>query len=390
MKDISETIRYIGCDDTTIDLFESQYPVPTGVSYNSYIIFDEKIAVMDTADRRASEEWRNYIKTVLLGKAPDYLIVQHLEPDHSANIGWLCDEYPDMKLIGSARTKSMLPQFFEKDYSDRMTAVSEGSELSLGSHTLSFYMAPMVHWPEVMVTYEKSEKVLFSADGFGTFGALSTHPDGWSEDDWLEEARRYYINIVGKYGAQVQALLKKAKTLDIAKIAPLHGPVLSENLGFYLEKYDIWSSYAPEESGIFMPYASIHGNTKKAVLEFAKELKDAGQNVITMDLSRTHISYAVEKAFEYDRLILASPTYDAGLYPAAEDFIYHLEAKLYQKRRVGLIENGSWSPMAGKIMKARFEAMKEITLLDPVVTIKTTRKEADQEKWDALKKAITE
>ena len=221
------------------------------------------------------------------------------------------------------------------------------------------------------------------------FGALSTHPDGWSEGEWLEEARRYYINIVGKYGAQVQALLKKAKGLDIAKIAPLHGPVLSENLGFYLEKYDIWSSYAPEESGIFMPFASIHGNTKKAVLDFAEELRKAGQNVVTMDLSRTHISYAVEKAFEYDKLILASITYDAGLYPATEDFIYHLEAKLYQKRRVGLIENGSWSPMAGKLMKARFEAMKEIELIDPVVTIKTTRKAADQEKWDALKNAIT-
>ncbi len=381
--DVSESIRYTGVDDTTIDLFESQYPVPTGVSYNSYVILDEKITVMDTCDKRGSEQWMKNVKTVLGGRKPDYLVVQHLEPDHSANIAALADEYPDMQLVGSYKTKQMIAQFFEKDYASRMIAVKEGETLSLGSHTLHFVMAPMVHWPEVMVTYEDSEKVLFSADGFGTFGALSTYAD-WTEDEWLEEARRYYINIVGKYGTQVLALLNKAASLDIAKIAPLHGPVLSKNLGFYIGKYQTWASYEPEESGIFFPYASIHGNTKKAVLDFVSELQKKGANVIPMDLTRTDVSYAVEKAYEYDRMILAGPTYDAGLFPCVEDFIYHLEHKLYQNRTVGLIENGSWAPQAGKLMTARFSAMKNITLVQPVVTIKTTRKAADQAAWDVL------
>lgn len=381
--DVSESIRYTGVDDTTIDLFESQYPVPTGVSYNSYVILDEKIAVMDTCDRRGSEQWMKNIKAVLGDRKPDYLVVQHLEPDHSANIAALADEYPDMQFVGSYKTKQMIGQFFEKDYASRMIAVKEGETLSLGSHTLHFVMAPMVHWPEVMVTYEDFEKVLFSADGFGTFGALSTYAD-WTEDEWLEEARRYYINIVGKYGTQVLALLNKAASLDIAKIAPLHGPVLTKNLGFYIGKYQTWASYEPEESGIFFPYASIHGNTKKAVLDFVGELQKKGANVIPMDLTRTDVSYAVEKAYEYDRMILAAPTYDAGLFPCVEDFIYHLSHKLYQNRKVGLIENGSWAPQAGKLMTARFSAMKNITLVQPVVTIKTTRKAADQAAWDVL------
>lgn len=384
--DISESIRYTGVDDVTLDIFEGQYPIPTGVSYNSYVILDDRIAVMDTCDKRGSEEWMANVKAVLGDRKPDYLVVQHLEPDHSANIAALADAYPAMQLIGSAKTKSMLGQFFEKDYSERMIAVKEGEELSLGAHTLQFFMAPMVHWPEVMVTYEQSEKVLFSADGFGTFGALQIH-DAWTPDDWLEEARRYYLNIVGKYGNQVLALLKKASGLDIAAIAPLHGPVLTENLGFYIGKYQTWASYEPEESGIFLPYASIHGNTKAAVLAFAKELTAAGQKVIPLDLTRVHCSYAVEKAFEYDRMILASPTYDAGLFPPVEDFINHLKAKTFRNRKVGLIENGSWAPQAAKLMTAAFEDMKDITLL-PTVTIRTTRKPGDQAQWDALKEAV--
>lgn len=381
--DISDSIRYTGVDDTTIDLFESQYPVPTGVSYNSYVILDEKIAVMDTCDKRGSAQWMKNVLAVLGDRKPDYLVVQHLEPDHSANIAALADAFPDMQLVGSYKTKQMIGQFFEKDYSSRMIAVKEGETLSLGSHTLHFVMAPMVHWPEVMVTYEDSEKVLFSADGFGSFGAISTH-ENWTEDEWLEEARRYYINIVGKYGTQVLALLNKAASLDIARIAPLHGPVLTKDLGFYIGKYQTWASYVPEEAGIFFPYASIHGNTKKAVLDFVSELTKKGAKVIPMDLTRTDVSYAVEKAYEYDKMILAAPTYDAGLFPCVEDFVYHLEHKLYQNRTVGLIENGSWAPQAGKILTARFSAMKNITLVQPVVTIKTTRKAADQAAWDVL------
>lgn len=385
--DISDRIKYVGCDDTTLDLFEGQYPIPTGVSYNSYIIFDEKIVVMDTVDKRAGDEWLKKIEAALDGKTPDYLVVQHLEPDHSANIAALADKYPDMQLVGSVKTKAMLPQFFDKDYSDRMHAMKEGDVLDHGKDKLHFVMAPMVHWPEVMVTYEEKEKVLFAADGFGCFGALSLH-DKWTEDDWLEEARRYYLNIVGKYGAQVLQLLNKAAGLDIAKIAPLHGPVLTEDLGFYIGKYQVWASYEPEESAIFMPYASAHGHTKAEVLRFAEELKEAGETVVPFDLTRNDVSYAVEKAFEYDRMILTSITYDASIYPAAEDFIYHLEIKNYQNRKVGLIENGSWAPSAGKKMKEHFEKMKNITLAEPIVTIKTTRKPADQEAFTALMNAM--
>jgi len=379
---ISDNIRYIGCDDTTLDLFESQYPVPEGVSYNSYVILDEKIAVMDTVDRRKGDEWLANLEKVLDGKKPDYLIVQHLEPDHSANIKALADKYPEMELVGSAKTKAMLPQFYEEDLSGRMTAVKEGDTLSLGSHTLNFVMAPMVHWPEVMVTYESSEKVLFSADGFGTFGAICNNVP------WEQEASHYYLNIVGKYGASVQALLKKAAGLDIAVIAPLHGPVLKDNLGFYIDKYNTWSTYTPEIEGIFMPYASIHGNTAEAVLKFAEELKAAGANVLPMDLCREDVSEATEKAMQYSKMIVAACSYDAMLFPPMEDFLYHLECKTYQNRKVGIIENGSWAPSAGKRMREHLEKLKNVEIVEPMITIKTTRKAADQPQWDALKEAM--
>ena len=337
---VTDTVRYLGADDPDLDLFESQYPVPKGVTYNSYLIEDEKIAVMDTVDRRRSEEWRASLKDALAGRTPAYLIIQHLEPDHSANIGWIADEYPDMKLVGSARAKAMLPQFFDKDYTDRFIAVKEGEELSLGSHTLKFFMAPMVHWPEVMVTYEESEKTLFSADGFGTFGTIKQYEDGHFGDSvdkahgfWICEARRYYSNIVGKYGAPVQALLKKASLLDIDRIAPLHGPVLSMDLDYYIDKYQHWSTYTPEDSGILIAYASIHGNTKAAMEQFARELTARGEKVLRCDLTREHVSYAVENAFRYDRMILAACTYDGNLFPPMEDFLYHLQCKAFKNRQ---------------------------------------------------------
>ena len=381
---ISDAVFYVGCDDTTLDLFESQYPVPHGVSYNSYVILDEKTAVMDTVDQRASEEWIQNVERVLSGRKPDYLIISHLEPDHSANIAALADRYPEMTLIGSAKTKAMIGQFFEEDLASRVQAVSEGEELSLGSHTLHFVMAPMVHWPEVMVTYEESEQILFSADAFGTFGALA------EKEEWIAEARRYYINIVGKYGAPVLGLLKKAQTLDIKKILPLHGPVLEGDLSCYMDKYKTWASYQPEENGIVLCCASIHGNTKQAALAFADELRAAGQNVIFFDLTRCDMAEAVEAAFRYDRLLLAACTYDGNLFPVMEDFLYHLEIKAFQNRTVGLIENGSWGPMAAKLMTAHLEKMKNITILPEKVTIKTTRKTSDQPAFDALLKAISQ
>lgn len=376
---ISDSIKYIGADDTTLDLFESQYPIPNGVSYNSYVILDEKIAVMDTIDIRKGDEWMANLETVLNGRTADYLIISHLEPDHAANIKRLADHFPEMKLVLSAKAKAMLPQFFDiANLNDRCITVAEGDELSLGAHKLKFFMAPMVHWPEVMVEYEETEKVLFSADGFGKFGALSC------QEDWTDEARRYFINIVGKYGAPVQTLLKKASTLDIQTICPLHGPVLKENLGFYLEKYQTWSSYTPEENGVLVACASIHGNTKHAALKMANLLKTKGAHVIFTDLTRDDLSEAVSNAFRYDKLVLAAASYDAGVFPPMEDFLNRLSHKAFQKRTVGIIENGSWAPTAGKAMKELLNTMKNLTVCDTAVSVKSTMKDADLAQMEAL------
>lgn len=370
---VTDDIRYAGVDDTTLDLFESQYPVPYGVSYNSYVILDEKTAIMDTVDARATEEWLKNISVILGDREPDYLVISHLEPDHAANIGRLAEMYPKMQLVGNAKTFSMLPQFFEMDLTDRTVVVKEGDELSLGSHTLKFFLAPMVHWPEVMVTYDEKDKVLFSADGFGTFGAISENLP------WIQEARRYYINIVGKYGPSVQMLLKKAAGLDIAMICPLHGPVLKDDLSFYLDKYNTWSSYTPEDQGVVVAYASMHGNTKEAAVYIAEQLRAAGEKVIVFDLSRDDVSYAVEAAFRLDRMVLAAPTYDGGLFPCMEDFLNHLKAKNFQNRRIALVENGSWGPMAAKKMREILDTMKNLTICETTVTIRSAMKEADKE-----------
>lgn len=380
---ITDTIKFAGVNDKTLDLFESQYVVPNGVSYNSYVILDEKIAVMDSVDKRGTTEWFASLEKVLDGREPDYLVVNHLEPDHSGNIQTFLEKYPNAQLVGNARAISMMPQFFTMDVSGRSVVVKEGDELSLGKHVLTFVMAPMVHWPEVMVTYDKTEKVLFSADAFGKFGTLDT------EEDWACEARRYYFNIVGKYGAQVQALLKKAAGLDIQIICPLHGPVLKENLGYYLDKYQIWSSYVPEDEGIVIAYASIHGSTKEAALKLAARLEEKGaKKVTTFDLSRDDMAEAVEDAFRYDKMVLAAATYDAGMFPCMESFLSRLKSKNYQKRTVGLMENGSWAPMAGKLMKETLSAMKEINILEPVVTIKTTLNAQSEEQLEQLADAL--
>lgn len=368
---ITDTIKYVGVNDETIDLFEGQYRMLHGVSYNSYVILDEKIAIMDTVDRRATEEWLSNLERVLEGRTPDYLIVSHMEPDHAANIQRVAEKYPEMKLVGNAKTFPMIAQFFDLNIEGREVIVKEGDTLSLGRHTLQFFMAPMVHWPEVMVTYEQSEKVLFSADGFGKFGSLSV------EEPWEAEARRYFINIVGKYGAPVQALLKKAAALDVAMICPLHGPVLTENLEHYIGLYDTWSSYRPEEKGVLIAYASIYGNTRKAAEALADELTRAGQQVCVMDLCRCDLAQAVSNAFRYDRLVLACATYDGGMYLPMEDYLNHLKAKNFQKRKIGLMENGSWAPMAAKKMKEALEGMKEMTFCDTMVTIRSAMKEND-------------
>ena len=370
---VTDDIRYAGVDDTTLDLFESQYPVPYGVSYNSYVILDEKTAIMDTVDARATEEWLKNISEILGDREPDYLVISHLEPDHAANIGRLAEMYPKMQLVGNAKTFSMLPQFFEMDLTGRTVVVKEGDELSLGSHTLKFFLAPMVHWPEVMVTYDEKDKVLFSAGGFGTFGAISENLP------WIQEARRYYINIVGKYGPSVQMLLKKAAGLDIAMICPLHGPVLKDDLSFYLDKYNTWSSYTPEDQGVVVAYASMHGNTKEAAVYIAEQLRAAGEKVIVFDLSRDDVSYAVEAAFRLERMVLAAPTYDGGLFPCMEDFLNHLKAKNFQNRRIALVENGSWGPMAAKKMREILDTMKNLTICETTVTIRSAMKEADKE-----------
>lgn len=380
---ISDSVVFIGVNDKTIDLFESQYKVPNGVSYNSYVILDEKVAVMDTVDKRASEEWLENLEKTLDGRTVDYLVVSHLEPDHAYNIQRLAEKYPEMQIVGNAKIFAMLPQFFSLDFSGRSVVVKEGDTLSLGSHTLQFFMAPMVHWPEVMVEYEQSEKILFSADGFGKFGALDV------EDNWTDEARRYFINIVGKYGVQVQNLLKKAATLDIQTICPLHGPVLKENLGYYIEKYLTWSSYKPEEEGVVVAYASIHGNTAKAAEKMAEILKEKGaENVRVFDLSRDDMAEAVSCAFRYDKMVVMGVTYDGNLFPCMEDFLYHLKVKTYRSRRVGIVENGSWAPVAGKQMKAYLEGMKAIEICEPMVTIKSVMKDADVKNLEVLAEAI--
>ena len=371
---VTDSVKYIGADDRDIDLFESQYVVPEGVSYNSYVIIDDKITVMDTVDKRATDKWVSNLKEALGGKQPEYLVISHLEPDHAANIQKIAEMYPGMKLVGNAKTFQMLPQFFDFDMSGRMVTVKEGDELTIGSHTLQFFMAPMVHWPEVMVTYEKSEKILFSADGFGKFGALDS-----DDDDWACEARRYYFNIVGKYGAQVQALLKKASGLDISIICPLHGPVLKEDLGYYINKYDIWSSYEPEDKGVLVAYASIHGNTATAAKECAEMFKNKGVEKLELfDFSRDDMAEAIEAAFRYDRMVLASATYDGGLFPVMEDFLAHLKSKNYQKRKVALIENGSWAPVAAKKMEDMLSGMKNIEICEKRVSIKSVMKEDDK------------
>lgn len=382
---ISDTIKYIGVDDTTLDLFESQYVIPEGVSYNSYLIMDEKIALMDTVDARGAEEWEKNLLNELNGKKVDYVIVSHMEPDHAGSLKRVVELFPEVTVVGNAKTFVMIKQFYEDMEIKNTLVVKEGDTLSLGGHTLNFVMAPMVHWPEVMVTYESSEKVLFSADGFGKFGALSLTQN---EEDWACEARRYYFNIVGKYGAPVQTLLKKAAALDIAMICPLHGPVLKDNLEYYINLYDIWSSYKPENKGIFVAYASIHGNTAFAANEFAKILKDKGEKVVVTDLSRCDIAEAVEDAFRYDRMVLAAASYDAGVFPVMQDFLHHLQAKAYQNRTVGIIENGTWAPTAAKTMKGILDTMKNINVVQPVVTIKSTLKESDVAGLNELAEAL--
>ena len=383
-KNITDTIKYVGVDDKTLDLFESQYIIPNGVSYNSYIIEDEKTVIMDTVDKRAVKEWIENVEEVLGDKEPEYLVVSHLEPDHSAGIEIIADKYQNMKIVLSERAASMLPQFITKDLTERLVTVKEGDSLELGNHTLNFVMAPMVHWPEVMFTYESTDKVLFSADGFGKFGALDT------DEDWACEARRYYFNIVGKYGAQVQLVLKKASELDIKIICPLHGPILTENLEYYINKYDVWSSYTPEDKGVLIAYNSIHGNTKKAVEKLKELLEQNGaEKVVASDLSRDDMAEVIEDAFRYDRMIIATPTYDAGLFPTTEKFLRHLKHKNFQNRKVGIVENGSWAPMAGKLVREILNEMKDITIYEPVVTIKTSMKEDTIKELENLAKEVT-
>ena len=382
-KNVTDSVFYVGVDDKTLDLFEGQYVIPNGVSYNSYVIMDEKIVIMDMVDKRAAKEWMENIDEVLNGKKPDYLVISHLEPDHSAYLFDVLEKYPDIQIVSNAKLFSMLPQFFDLNIKEKSVTVKEGDTLELGSHTLHFLMAPMVHWPEVMVTYESTDKILFSADGFGKFGTLDT------DEDWACEARRYYFNIVGKYGMPVQTLLKKAAAFDIQIICPLHGPILSENLEYYIGKYQIWSSYEPEDKGVFIAYSSLHGNTAQAAKELAKILEEKGEKkVVLSDLAREDMAECIEDAFRYDRMVVAAPTYDGGLMPVMQDFIYHLKMKAYQKRTVAIIENGSWAPMSGKLMKEQFESMKDISVLDNIVSIRSTVKDADREELEALAQTL--
>ncbi len=382
MMKITDKIHYIGVNDYEIDLFEGQYHVPNGISYNSYVIIDEKIAVMDTVDARFTHKWLDNLQSLLGTREPDYLIVQHMEPDHSANIFQFTKTYPKAKLVSTAKAFAMMQNFFGVDFADRQIIVKEGDTLSLGTHTLAFVTAPMVHWPEVMVTYDTADKVLFSADGFGKFGAIGT------EEPWEDEARRYYIGIVGKYGTQVQALLKKAAALDIRMICPLHGPVLRDDLSRYLRLYDIWSSYAPETEGIVIAYTSIYGNTRKAVLTLADELKKNGcPQVVVHDLARTDLSLAVADAFRYSKLVLATTTYNAGIFPFMHNFIHHLVERNFANRTVAIIENGSWAPLAAKVMRGMLEPCKNITYTDTTVSILSA---LNADSNEALKSLATE
>lgn len=385
MKDtiITDSILYIGADDKDIRLFESQYEVPNGMAYNSYFIKDEKNVVLDTVDRKVTNTWLENLEKVLEGETVDYLVVSHLEPDHAYNIGLLVEKYPDMKIIGNAITFNMLPNFFDIDLTDKKIVVKEGDIINIGKHTLQFFMAPMVHWPEVMVTYEQTEKVLFTADGFGKFGTIDT------EEGWDCEARRYYFGIVGKYGAQVQALLKKASTLDIKMICPLHGPILKENLGHYIEKYDIWSSYRPEDDGVLIACASIHGNTLEAAQKLKEILEEKGaKKVVLTDLAREDMAEAVEDAFRYDKIILAASSYNAGVFVPMEQFLHKLKERNYQNRKIAIMENGSWAPSAAKTIKNILQEMKDITIVEPSVTIQSTMKQDTVNQMEKLAKSI--
>ena len=380
---ISKDIKYIGVNDHEIDLFEGQYIVPNGMRYNSYAIIDEKIAIMDSVDANFTDEWLNNIDKVLDGRNPDYLVVHHMEPDHSANIVNFLNKYPNAIVVSSAKAFVMMKNFFGTDFLDRRIVVGEKSTLNLGKHTLVFVTAPMVHWPEVIVSYDTVDKVLFSADGFGKFGALDFL------EDWACEARRYYIGIVGKYGAQVQALLKKASTLDIEIICPLHGPVLKENLEYYINLYDIWSSYKPEEDGVVIAYTSVYGNTKKAVLELENKLKEYGcPKVVVNDLARCDMAEAVEDAFRYSKMVLATTTYNADIFPFMKEFINHLTERNYSNRVVGMIENGSWAPMANKVMRNMLEGSKNLTFTENNVKIMSALNEESQNQLDALAKEL--
>ena len=381
---ITDSIVYVGVNDLEIDLFEGQYPMHDGVSYNSYLILDEKIALMDSVDARKTKEWLANVEKALDGKKPDYIVVHHLEPDHGGSLMDICKKYPEMRLVMSAKAVSMLAQFGFGELAGRAAAVKEGDTLSLGRHTLHFMMAPMVHWPEVMVSYEESEQVLFSADAFGKFGAIEEDDD----EPWADEAREYYINIVGKYGGPVQTLLKKAAARPIRVICPLHGPALTENIDYYLNKYNTWSSYAPEEKGVLIAYGTLHGNTGKAARILADLLRNAGETVAVMDLARDHMSHAVADAFRFDRVVLAASTYDGGVFPAMESFIHHLKTKSFQKRKIALIENGSWAPMAAKTMLALLEGCKDLSFCENTVTIKSTLNEASEAQLHALAKEL--
>ena len=375
---ITNDIRYIGVNDHKIDLFEGQYKVPNGMAYNSYAILDEKIAIMDTVDAGFTAEWLANIESTLAGRKPDYLVVQHMEPDHSANIVNFMNAYPEAKIVSSAKAFVMMKNFFGTDFAEKQIVVGEGSTLELGKHTLTFVTAPMVHWPEVIVTYDNVDKVLFSADGFGKFGALD------ADEPWADEARRYYIGIVGKYGAQVQALLKKAAGLDIEIICPLHGPVLTENLGYYIDLYDKWSGYKPEEEGILLAYTSVYGNTKKAVLSLAEQLKANGANVIVKDLARVDMAEAVADAFRYSKLVLATTTYNGDIFPFMKTFIHHLTERNYQNRTVAMMENGSWAPVAAKVMTKMLESSKNITYTQNNVKLLCALNDSSRAQIEAL------
>lgn len=378
--EITSSIKYVGVDDLDIDLFESQYQVPDGMAYNSYIILDEKVAIMDTADARKGAEWWANVEAALAGRTPDYLVVHHVEPDHASLIAEVLVKYPQCKVVATAKALQMMPQFFEDiDFNERGIAVKEGDTLSLGAHTLQFVLAPMIHWPEVMVSYEQSEKILFSADAFGKFGALC------NGGAWECEARRYYINICGKYGNQVQTLLKKAATLDIDMICPLHGPVLKENLAHYIGLYDIWSKYEPETEGVLVAYASIHGGTAVAAERLADILRSKGApKVVVTDLSRCDMAEAVEDAFRYSHMVVCAASYDADVFPPMHDFLHHLKIKSYQRRKVAILENGSWAPTAGRVMRAMLEGMKSIDIVEPMVTIRSRMKDSDLPEMEQL------